>query len=133
MVSIFTKIIQGEIPSYTVYEDDSLYAFLTIEPHTLGHTLLVPKREVGDILELSTDEYLHLMSVAKNTLAPAIKKATSALRIGFLIEWFGVPDHTHLHLIPLFESGDMSASHAHRETPENMSVIAEKIRSHLVS
>jgi histidine triad (HIT) family protein len=65
-----------------------LYAFLTIEPHTLGHTLLVPKTEIGDILDLSSETYLHLMKVAKDIVAPALKKATSAARIGFIIEGF---------------------------------------------
>lgn len=132
MTSLFTKIIQWEIPSYKVYEDHQIYAFLTIEPHRLGHTLVVPKMKVGDILELPDEIYLHMMDVAKNVLAPAIKKATLSLRIGFLVEGFGVTDHAHLHLIPLMASGDMSTTSAHTEAPENMTLIAEKIRSYLL-
>lgn len=88
--------------------------------------------KVGDILELPDEIYLHMMDVAKNVLAPAIKKATLSLRIGFLVEGFGVTDHAHLHLIPLMASGDMSTTSAHTEAPENMTLIAEKIRSYLL-
>lgn len=132
MPSLFTKIIQWEIPSYRVYEDNLLYAFLTIEPHRLGHTLVVPKMEIGDILDLPDDIYIHMMDVSKNILSPALKKATLALRIWFLIEGFGITDHAHLHLIPLMESGDMNTAMAHTETPENMTLIAEKIRSYFL-
>lgn len=68
MASIFSRIIAGEIPSYKIYEDDTVYAFLTIGPHTLGHTLVVPKEEVGNILDLSDDLYTHLMLTAKNII-----------------------------------------------------------------
>lgn len=86
MSSIFSRIIQGEIPSYTVYSDEYVYAFLTIAPHTLGHTLLVPRDEIGNILDVSDDIYSHLMLVAKNILAPAIQRATYCERVGFLVE-----------------------------------------------
>lgn len=132
MVSIFTKIIQGEIPSYKIYEDASIYAFLSIEPFHIGHTLVVPKEEIWDILDLPSEIYLHLMEVSKNIIAPAIKKATLATRIGFMIEWFGVTDHAHLHLIPLFASGDMNPGLAHRESEENMTMISAKIQSYLL-
>lgn len=128
MPSIFTRIIAGEIPSYKIYEDDRVYAFLSIEPNNLGHTLLAPKEEIGNILDLPDDLLLHMMLVAKNTIAPAIQRATGCPRVGFSIEGFGVSDHMHLHLIPLFQSGDMDIEKAHKESPENMSMIAEKIR-----
>ncbi len=131
MPSIFTRIITDEIPSYKIYEDDRVYAFLSIEPNNLGHTLLIPKEEIGNILDLPDDILLHLMLVAKNTVAPAIQRATGCARVGFAIEGFGVPGHMHLHLIPLFQSGDMDTIKAHKESPENMSMIAEKIRAYI--
>lgn len=129
MTSIFSKIIAWEIPSYKIYEDEKIYAFLTIQPHALGHTLVVPKKEIGDILDIPDELYEHLMKVSKNIIAPAIKKASNCERIGFLIEGYGVTDHAHLHLIPLTESGQMNSNHAHTETPENMTSIKEKITS----
>lgn len=86
MVSIFTRIIQGEIPSYKVYEDSQIFAFLSIEPFHLGHTLVVPKKEIGDIMDIPSDLYLHLMEVSRTLIAPAIKKATLATRIGLMVE-----------------------------------------------
>ena len=76
MPSIFSKIIAGEIPSYKIYEDEQMYAFLTIQPNTLGHTLLVPKKEIGNFMDLSDDLLNHIMTTGKNTIAPAIQKAT---------------------------------------------------------
>lgn len=72
------------------------------------------------------------MEVSKSIIAPAIKKATLASRIGFMVEGFGVTDHAHLHLIPLFESGDMNPALAHRESEEAMTMISEKIQSYLL-
>ena len=74
MTSIFSKIIAREIPSYAIYEDEKIYAFLTIQPHTLGHTLVIPKSEIGDILDIPDELYAHLMKVSKNSIAPAIKQ-----------------------------------------------------------
>lgn len=76
MSSIFSKIIAGEIPSYTIYEDEKIFAFLTIQPNTLGHTLVVPKKEIGNFMDVSDDLFNHMMTIGKNTLAPAIQKAT---------------------------------------------------------
>jgi len=129
MVSIFSRIIAGEIPSYTVYEDEQFFAFLDIHPLRLGHTLLVPKKEVGNILEMDDLLYTEMMIVAKNIIGPAIQKATDCARIGYSVEGFGVPDHVHLHLIPLTGLGDLDPSKAHTETPENMTAMAEKIRN----
>lgn len=131
MASIFSRIIAGEIPSYKVYEDDQFFAFLDIHPLHLGHTLLVPKKEIGDVLRMDDLLYTEMMIIAKNILWPAIQQATNCARIGYSIEWFGVPDHVHLHLIPLMQLGDMDPSEAHTESPENMTAIAEKIRNSL--
>lgn len=131
MPSIFSRIIAGEIPSYTVYEDEQFFAFLDIHPLHLGHTLLVPKKEIGNILDMDDLLYTEMMMVAKNILGPAIQKATNCARIGYSIEGFGVPDHVHLHLIPLMNIGDMDPAKAHTESPENMIEMAQKIRNSL--
>ncbi len=76
MTSIFERIIAGEIPSYTIWEDERLLAFLDVNPLHLGHTLLVPKQAIDDVLDIPDDLYSHLMLTAKNILAPAIRQAT---------------------------------------------------------
>jgi histidine triad (HIT) family protein len=127
MPTLFSRIIAGEIPSYKIYEDEKIYAFLDIHPIKLGHVLVVPKTEIGDILDMSDDALSELMLTAKNIIAPAIKKATSCERVGFSVEGLGVKDHMHLHLIPLYVLGDFDPAKAHTETPENMTMIAGKI------
>lgn len=129
MTSIFTRIIAGEIPSYKVYEDEYLFAFLDIHPLHLGHTLVVPKVEIWHILDMDDTLYTHLMLTAKNIIGPAIQKATNCARLGYSVEGFGVPDHVHLHLIPLNEIGDLDPAKAHTESAENMEMVAEKIRN----
>ncbi len=131
MPSIFTRIIQGEIPSYKIYEDEKVYAFLDIHPIQLGHILVVPKAEISDILDMTDEQLSSLMLTAKNIIAPALKKATNCERVGFSVEGLGVKDHMHLHLIPLYRIGDFNPDNAHTETPENMTAIAEKIRDEI--
>jgi histidine triad (HIT) family protein len=131
MTSIFSRIIGGEIPCYKVYEDDQFFAFLDIHPLHLWHTLLVPKKQIGNILDMDDLLYTEMMMVAKNMLGPAIQKATNCLRIGYSVEGFWVPDHAHLHIIPLMQLGDLDPSKAHTETPEDMTMMAEKIRNSL--
>lgn len=127
MPTIFSRIIAGEIPSYKIYEDETVFAFLDINPLQLGHVLVVPKQEIGDVLDVPDDLLSTLILTAKNIIAPAIKQATQCVRVGFGIEGFGVPDHMHLHLVPLHQMGDLDPSKAHTETPENMHMIQEKI------
>jgi histidine triad (HIT) family protein len=129
MATLFTRIIQGDIPSYTVYEDEFVYAFLDIHPMHLGHLLIVPKREEWHIIHLEDTLYTHLMLIAKNIIAPALQQATNCVRIWYAVEGFGVPDHAHLHLIPLFWEWDFDPAKAHKETDEDMTMMAEKIRN----
>jgi histidine triad (HIT) family protein len=125
-MTLFSKIIAGQIPSYKIYEDDLTYAFLDIHPHTLGHTLVVPKIEVGDFSDLPEN---YMLAVFKNAqkLSKAIKKATGSHRVGLVIHGMGVPDHFHLHLIPMHSAGDLNDSNGHTESPEKMVEICEKI------
>ena len=101
MSSIFTKIIEGEIPSYKIYEDDKTYAFLDIHPETMGHTLVIPKTEVDKIYELSDEDYDALMKTVKK-LSKHMEKVLGA-RILWKVVGTDVP-HAHVHLMPLDEN-----------------------------
>ena len=98
MSSIFTKIINGEIPSYKIYEDDKTYAFLDIHPETKGHTLVVPKTEVDKIYDLSDEDYQALMDTVKK-LSRHMEQVLGA-RILWKVVGTDVP-HAHVHLMPL--------------------------------
>jgi histidine triad (HIT) family protein len=99
MSGIFTKIINKEIPSYKVAENDYCYAFLDINPLTKGHTLVVPKLEIDQLFDLPSNEYNELMQFSR-TVAIAIKKAINCKRVAVVVLGFEVP-HAHIHLIPI--------------------------------
>jgi len=126
MSTIFTKIIQNQIPSYKIFEDDKTFAFLDIRPHNLGHTLLVPKTEI-DSFENLTDELRNQIFKNAQFLSRVIKKATTAKRVGLMIHGMGIPDHFHLHLVPMFSASDTDQSKAHDETSQKMQEIQQKI------
>ncbi len=105
MASIFTKIINGEIPCYKVAENESCLAFLDISPRTKGHTLVVPKKEVDQLFDLPDADYSELMKFAKQ-VATAIKSAVPCKRVGVAVIGLDVP-HAHIHLIPLNNAEDM--------------------------
>ena len=127
MATIFTKIINGEIPSYKIAEDDDNFAFLDISPNTAGHTLCVPKKEVNKLFDLSDEDYMSLMSFSKK-VATAIEKSVSCDRIGMAVIGLEVP-HVHVHLIPINEMKDMSFQYKTELSPEEMTALAGKIRS----
>lgn len=105
MATIFSKIVAGEIPSYKVAEDDKFYAFLDINPLVKGHTLVVPKKEVDYIYDLS-DEELAAMHVFAKHVALAIQKAFPCRKVGEAVIGLEVP-HAHIHLIPIQKESDM--------------------------
>ena len=106
MASIFTRIINREIPGYIVAEDDRYIAFLDISPLVIGHTLVVPKTEVDYIFDLDDDTLAGLNVFAKR-VAHAIKKAIPCIRIGVAVIGLEVP-HTHVHLVPMNSMGDLN-------------------------
>jgi histidine triad (HIT) family protein len=106
MDSIFTKIINREIPSYAVAEDDRFMAFLDINPLSVGHTLIVPKEEVDYFFDVDEDTLAAMMVFARR-LAIAIKKAVKCKRVGVAVIGFEVP-HAHLHLVPMNGMGDIN-------------------------
>jgi histidine triad (HIT) family protein len=97
--SIFTKIINGEIPAHRIYEDDRVIAFLTIQPFSPGHTLVVPKKQVDQVWDLEPNDYDYLWQTAKK-IAVHLRDTMSVARVGVVVKGFDVP-HAHIHLIPI--------------------------------
>lgn len=129
MSSIFTKIINGEIPCYKVAETESFLAFLDVNPNALGHTLVVPKKEVNKLFDLDRETYLGLMDFAY-TVAGALEKAVPCKRVGMAVIGLEVP-HVHIHLIPLNQMTDATFGKKVRLTPEEFVAVAEKIAGNL--
>jgi len=130
MASIFTRIINREIPGHIVAEDERYIAFLDINPLTIGHTLVVPKKEVDYIFDLD-DETLAAMNVFSKKVAIAIKKAVPCARIGVEVIGLEVP-HAHVHLIPMNRTEDLNFMRPKlKPTKEELTEIAEKIRKAL--
>lgn len=127
MATLFTKIINGEIPSYKIAETDDFYAMLDIAPNSLGHTLCIPKKEVDKLFDLDESTYNNLFTFSKK-VATAIKKTVACERVGLAVVGLEVP-HVHVHLIPLNTMGDMNFSNKVAVTPNEMQNLAEKIAS----
>lgn len=126
MATIFTKIVNGEIPCYKIAEDDRFFAFLDINPMTKGHTLVVPKTEKDYIFDLDEATYSALMLFAKK-VAHAIEKAIPCKRIGVAVIGLEVP-HAHVHLIPINQESDMNFKNPKLKlSVEEMNEIAERI------
>jgi len=128
-MSIFTKIIKGEIPSYKVAENNEFYAFLDINPNAKGHTLVVPKKEVNKLFELDKDTYNGLMDFSRE-VAIAMKKVISCDRIGMAVIGLEVP-HVHVHLIPLQKMEDIQFIKKVKLTPEEFEALAKAIAGEL--
>lgn len=127
-MTIFSRIIAGEIPCYKVAENDRFFAFLDINPVNWGHTLVVPKREEDYIFDL-TDEELAQMSIFAKRVAKAIKQALPCRKVGVTVLGLEVP-HAHIHLVPLKNEGDMDFKHKiDNPDPEKMKQIARAISS----
>lgn len=127
-MTIFSRIINGEIPCYKIAEDDRFFAFLDINPVNWGHTLVVPKREEDYIFDLS-DEELAAMTVFAKRVAKAIKAAMPCRKVGVTVLGLEVP-HAHIHLVPLKNEGDMDFKHKiDNPDSEKMKQIAQAIAS----
>jgi histidine triad (HIT) family protein len=130
MPSIFTKIINREIPGYIVAEDDRYIAFLDINPLVLGHVLVVPKKEVDYIFDIDDDTLAGLTLFAKK-VAVAVKKAVPCKRIGVAVIGLEVP-HTHIHLVPMNAMGDINfTKHKLSPSKEELADVTEKIKGKL--
>lgn len=132
MSTVFSKIIAGDIPGRIVYQDDTVAAFLTIEPVAYGHTLVVPVEEIDKWTDIPADLWAHMNEVAQNIGAVIVEKF-NAERAGYLIAGFEVP-HAHIHVFPANDMSGYSLSTAmrHDETDaEKMDAAAETIREAL--
>jgi len=129
MSSIFTKIINGEIPAYKVAEDDNYLAFLDVNPNAKGHTLCIPKQEVDKIFDMDEDHYLGLMKFSRK-VAKAIEKTVPCKRVGVAVIGLEVP-HTHVHLIPLNEMDEMRFVNKVKLEKEEFEALAKAIAANL--
>lgn len=129
MPSIFTRIINWEIPSYKIYEDEKVYAFLDIHPLTRGHTLLVPKLEVDYFAQLPA-EYASALMLAAQKIASALDKATACKRTQLFIAGRDVP-HCHVHLVPSESITDIRKAETLTLSDEEMKAIQSQILEYL--
>jgi histidine triad (HIT) family protein len=129
MATIFTKIIEGEIPCYKIAETDQFLAFLDVNPNAKGHTLCIPKQEINKLFDIDEDMYLGLMKFSKK-VALAIEKAIECKRVGMAVIGLEVP-HAHVHLIPLNEMDEMRFQNKVSLTKEEFEATATAIQSYL--
>ena len=130
MASIFTKIVNGEIPAYKVAEDENYLAFLDIFPVAKGHTLVIPKKEVDYLFDLDDERYGGLQQFAKK-VAVGLKKAIPCEKVGVLVLGLEVP-HAHIHLVPMQTEADLlNFSKKLKFTPEEFQEITKLIASHM--
>jgi histidine triad (HIT) family protein len=127
MSSIFSKIIAGEIPSYKIYEDEKTLAFLTIRPHTKGHTLVVPKVEVDHWDDVPEEYFGHMWHTAQ-FVAKILKEKLHCTRVGIMVVGFEVP-HAHIHLIPAESMDDLSIGKAYDATQDELAEVHAKLTS----
>lgn len=129
MSSIFTKIINGEIPAYKVAEDENFLAFLDVNPNAKGHTLCIPKTEIDKIFDMEEDQYLELMKFSRK-VAKALEKTVPCKRVGVAVIGLEVP-HTHVHLIPLNEMDEMRFVNKVKLEKEEFEALAKAIYANL--
>lgn len=129
MSSIFTKIINGEIPGYKVAEDDNFIAILDVNPNAKGHTLCIPKQEINKIFDMDEELYLGLMKFSRK-VAKAVEKTVECKRIGVAVVGLEVP-HVHVHLIPLHDMDDMRFQRKVSLTTEEFEELTLAIRNNL--
>ncbi|RTY84136.1 HIT family protein [Flavobacterium sp. GSP27] len=129
MSSIFTKIINGEIPCYKIAEDVNFLAFLDVNPNAKGHTLCIPKQEIDKIFEMEDDLYIGLMQFSKK-IAVALEKTVPCKRIGMAVVGLEVP-HAHVHLIPLNEMDEMRFQNKVSLSKNEFEALAESIKTNL--
>ncbi|ABQ04623.1 HIT family protein [Flavobacterium johnsoniae] len=129
MSSIFTKIVNGEIPAYKIAEDDNYLAFLDVNPNAKGHTLCIPKQEIDKIFDMDEELYLGLMKFSKK-IAAALEKTVPCKRIGIAVVGLEVP-HAHVHLIPLNHMDEMRFQDKVSLSKEEFEALAKDIQSNL--
>lgn len=131
MPSIFTRIVNREIPAHILREDDDFLAFLDVRPIRAGHSLVVPKREIDDVFDLP-DPLLSGLLVFARPVANAIRDTTGAQRVGMAVMGIEVP-HAHVHLVPIDDIGDLDFRKAQAADDADLAAMAERIRSALAA
>ena len=126
MASLFTKIINGEIPCEKLLENENFIAFMDINPINPGHTLVVPKKEIDYFFDLDKNLLSEILLFARE-LIPAIETVVSCQRVGLMVAGLEIP-HAHLHLVPMISEGDLTFARAKPAKPEELAKLAEKIR-----
>lgn len=129
MSTIFTKIVNGEIPAYKVAEDDNFLAFLDVNPNAKGHTLCIPKQEINKIFDMDEQLYTGLMQFAYK-VAHAIEKTVPCKRVGMAVVGLEVP-HVHVHLIPLNDMDDFRFINKVKLEKEEFQALADSISKNL--
>lgn len=129
MSSVFSKIIDGDLPGHFVWKDDQAVAFMTIQPTRPGHVLVVPRAEVDHWDDMAPELVSHLFLVSQK-ISHALKKAYPARRVGLLVAGLEVP-HTHIHLVPLDSMADMSLDNARTADGDELAEAARRIRAEL--
>lgn len=126
--TIFTKIINGDIPCHKVYEDESTLAFLNINPHQPGHTLVIPKKPVQFVWDLEADDYQSLMTTAQK-VAKRIREVMNSTYVGEMVVGVDVP-HAHVHLIPFSKSEDFPGAPSQDTSPshDELAAVAKKLK-----
>jgi len=128
-MSVFTKIINGEIPSYKIAETEDFFVFLDINPNAAGHTLVVPKVEIDKVFDMEDALYTKLFQYSK-TVAKAIEKAVPCKRVGMSVIGLEVP-HVHVHLVPLNEMADATFGKKEKLTNAEFKALAKSISAYL--
>ncbi|QGK75689.1 HIT family protein [Flavobacterium sp. SLB02] len=129
MSTIFTKIVNGEIPAYKIAEDDNYLAFLDVNPNAKGHTLCIPKQEIDKIFDMDDELYLGLMEFSKK-IATALEKTVPCKRVGIAVVGLEVP-HAHVHLIPLNHMDEMRFHDKVSLSKEEFEALAKSIQVNL--
>ncbi|MCD0463825.1 HIT family protein [Flavobacterium sp. ENC] len=129
MSTIFTKIVNGEIPAYKIAEDDHYLSFLDVNPNAKGHTLCIPKQEINKIFDMDDELYLGLMKFSKK-IAIALEKTVPCKRVGMAVVGLEVP-HAHVHLIPLNEMDEMRFQNKVSFSKEEFEALAKSIQANL--
>ena len=128
MSSIFSRVIQGQIPCHKILENEEFLAFLDIKPLNPGHTLVIPKKEVDYLFDLD-DNLLGKLMIFSKKVALMIKKEISCKKIGIIVAGLEVP-HAHVHLVPINALGDLSFAKAKPASNDELTKVADKIRRH---
>lgn len=130
MASLFSKILAGELPGHFLWKDELCFSILTIQPIREGHLLVIPNEETDHWDDVPANTAAHLMRVSQH-LAKAIKAVTPCKRVGLTVIGLEVP-HTHIHLLPIDNMGDMDFAQQQSATAENLAATASKIRTALL-